>query len=602
MSGPSDPWLALLVGAGAALAIVRLLLWRRGAQGGSAGPSWRFPTLAGLNVLAALLLYLTLDPPDVGVRSGRLVVRTQDAPAAVEAGSGDVIVALPEASPGAGERVPDLATALRRHPEVRSLQVVGAGLTARDRPAVDRVVAFDRPPAPAGLMRLVAPDPVAPGAPFAVSGVVGALQAGTVELADPSGAVVDRVSIRPGSAFVVKGSARAAGLALFDLRLKDAQGRLVERMDIPLDAREAAAPRVVVLAGAPGPEPRFLRRWAEDAGIDVSVQLALGAGVDLTARPAPLNAASLSEIDLLVIDERRWEALGGGDRAAVRGAVAGGMGLLLRPTGPLSESTRRDWAALGAPLTGGETLRSLNLDPPPDTAEDRTAAVEPSESAPELNRRDFDPGAGAAVMLSDADGAPLATWRPYGGGRVGVWVVADSYALVLTGEADRYGALWSRMFSVLARAEGRPPPTLVRIARAGQRVSLCGVEDGQSIFGPDGARSRLVPDVRAGADGCAAFWPSRPGWHAVVDAEGERGVVFVHPSDATPSLVTAELREATLDLARSPPIARPAASGRRADGSPWPWFMALLAALGGLWWLERQRPASLSQSGDPPLS
>lgn len=599
MSGPSDLWLGVAIGAACMMAVVRLALWRRGASAGEGGPRWRFPALLGLNVVAALLLYLTLAPPDVGVRAGRLVVLTAGTASSIETEAGDILVSLPEAGSDAGQQVPDLATALRRHPEVRAVHVLGAGLTARDRPALDRPILFEPPPVPAGFIDLAAPGPVAAGAPFTVSGAVGTLSAGTVELVDPSGAVIDRATVTSGSRFILRGSAKAAGLAVFDLRLKTAAGTVVERIGIPLQAREASPPRVVVMAGAPGPEPRFLRRWAEGAGIDLTIQLSLGAGVELTARRAPLTPGVLSETDLLVIDERRWDGLGGGEKAAVRTAVAGGMGLLLRPTGPLSEATRREWAALGAPLSGGETVRPLALEG------SAAAAAETSrndqEPPPELTRRDFAVSPSAAVLLTDADGTALATWRPYGSGRVGVWTVADSYALVLTGRDDLYGALWSRMFSTLARPEGGPAPRLSGMARAGQRATVCSLSDGAFMTGPDGGRVRLLVDPRTGPTVCAAFWPLRSGWHAVADAGGERGLVFVHPANATPSLIAADLRAATLALTGEGMSSRSSGPGRAA-GSPWPFFLALLAALGGLWWLERRRSSAMSQSGDPRLS
>lgn len=599
MNGLSDLWLAAVIGAVCIMALARLALWRRRAAAGHGGPQWRFPALAGLNLLAALFLYLTLNPPDVGVRAGRLVVLTAGAPSTVETQAGDVLVALAEAGTGAGERVPDLATALRRHPEVRAVRLVGAGLTARDRLAVDRPILFEAPPLPEGFVQLTPPEPVAAGAPFTVSGAVGALPAGIVELVDPSGAVVDRARVTTDSRFILRGSARAAGLTQFDLRLKNAEGAVIERIDIPLEARDPSPPRVIVMAGAPGPEPRFLRRWAQGAGIDLSVQLSLGAGVELTARPAPLTLAGLSETDLLVIDERRWDGLGGGEKAVVRTAVAGGMGLLLRPTGPLSEATRREWAALGAPLSGGETVRPLALEGPTAPADE--ASQTDQEAPPELTRRDFAVSPSAAVLLTDADGTALATWRPYGSGRVGVWTVADSYALMLTGREDVYGALWSRMFSTLARPEGGPAPKLSGIVRAGQRATVCGLQDGAVMTGPDGGRARLLIDPRAGPTACAAFWPLRSGWHAVTGDGGERGVVFVHPADATPSLIAAELRDATLALAGEARSSSSAGPGRAAS-SPWPFSIGLLAALAALWWLERRRPNAVSQSGDPRLS
>lgn len=595
MSGPSVLWLGAAILLACAVTLLRLGLWRRAAAPAARGPAWRFPVLIALNLAASALLYLTLNPPDVGLRSGRLVVLTAGAPAAPVREPGDIVVALPEGPPDeAAERVPDLATALRRHPEVRGIEVLGAGLAARDREAVDRPLNFAAPAAPRGLTALTPPERVAPGAPFAVAGSVGALAGGTVELVDPAGVVVDRSPVTAGATFALTGAARAAGLALFELRVKSAAGPVVDRIEVPVEARDQPAPQVRVLAGAPGPETRFLRRWAEDAGVDLSVQLSLGAGVDLTASPAPLTARSLSETDLLVIDERRWDSLSAGERGAVRTAVADGMGLLLRPTGPLSGATRRDWAALGAPLAGGENIRPLTLDGPPGTP-GPAGGGGADELPPELTRRDFvQDGADAVTLLTDADGTPLSRWRPYGAGRVGVWVVADSYALVLTGRSDRYGELWSRMFSALARPEGDGGAAVRGLARAGQRAVVCGVTEGSELLAPDGGRARLVIDPRSGPGLCAAIWPTRSGWHSIRAGEAGESAIYVQPQDASPSLVAVELSQATQELAAGSPAPEQARDGsRRGPGSPWPWFLALLAVLTGLWWLERRRPAQV---------
>jgi hypothetical protein len=594
MSGPSTLWLAALIVLACGLALIRLGLWWRSSAPPARKPAWRFPVLIALNLAASGLLYLTLDPPDVDGRSGRLVVLTAGAPPAPAREPGDIVIALPEGpSDGAAERAPDLATALRRHAEVRAIQVLGAGLAARDRQTVDRPLTFVAPAAPQGLTALIPPDRVAPGAPFAVKGGVGALARGTVELVDPAGAVVDQRPVTAGATFALTGAARAAGLALFELRLKSAEGTVIERIEVPVEARDQPAPRVRVLAGAPGPETRFLRRWAEGAGIDLSIQLSLGAGVDLTAAPAPLTGRTLSQTDLLVIDERRWKGLSAGERGAVRSAVADGMGLLLRPTGPLSGATRREWAALGAPLTGGENTRPLTLDGRVENALPATDGGGADEVAPELTRRDFvQDGADAVTLLTDADGAPLSRWRPYGAGRVGVWVVADSYALALTGRSDRHGELWSRMFSALARPQGDGGAALRGLARVGARAIVCGVTEGSEVIAPDGRRARLVIDPRSGPGQCAAIWPTRSGWHAIRAGEAGESAVYILPEDASPSLVAGELSQATLDLAASPPAPEQAKGKlRRVPGSPWPWFLALLAVLTGLWWLERRRPA-----------
>jgi len=545
-------WTSILIALAVGAAIVRLVLWRR-------GPAWRLPALIALNVASGALLYLTLFPPSVGTAPGRLVVATRGAKAALRA-SGDVLVALPEAGalPGA-VRVPDLGSALRLYPEPGRLRIEGDGLTPRDRIVLDRPAEFAPSRTPRGLAELSLPKPVAPGARFTVTGQVGS--AGTVELLDPAGTVVDQATVPANGRFQLSAAARAPGLALFDLRLKDVS----EHIEIPVDTRAQRQPRVLVLAGAPSAETKYLRRWAQDAGIGLSLDIDVGGGVVLGDPPTPITRASLAEVDLVVVDDRRWEALSASARATLAAAAQEGLGLLLRPTGPLSAATRRDWTNLGMPTTGGGEVQAFRLN-----------------GDLELTRYDLaQAGRDGVPMIRDKTGAPLAAWRPRGQGRVGLWIVADSYSLALAGHADRYGEMWSGLFSALARPSEGLGARLDGIARPGQRAVLCGVTGPIRVVDPDGAESRPI----VGLGGCAAYWPRQVGWHQVVGGSP----FYVHPADAAPSLVQAANRQATLDAVATS-VTRGARASQTTPGSSWPWATALLAVLGLLWWLERRSP------------
>ena len=267
----------------------------------------------------------------------------------------------------------------------------------------------------------------------------------------------------------------------------------------------------------------------------------------------------------MVVDDRRWESLSPNARASLIAATQEGLGLLLRPTGPLSAAPRRDWTSLGLATTGGGEVQAFRLN-----------------GDLELSRYDLaQAGRDGVPMIHDKAGAPLAAWSPRGQGRVGLWIVADSYGLALAGHADRYGEMWSELFSTLARpTEGRGAH-LDGIARPGQRATLCGVTGPARVTDPDGVESRLIPGPAA----CAAYWPRQAGWHRASDG----GVFYVHPADAAPSLVQAANRQATFDLVATS-MSAAARALRVAPGSPWPWAAGLLAALGLLWWLERRSP------------
>jgi len=584
-------WVGLVLLIAVAGGLARLWLWQRAAAEADKAPLWRLLTLAGLQIAAGTLFWFTLYPPAAVLRSGTLVVATAGSPATIETSPGDVLVALPEASEIAGaERVPDLATALRRHASTGRLRIEGAGLVPRDQTPFPLPVEFDPPPIPTGLIDLTLPAPAAPGAPIQVAGQIGRLPAGTVELVDPADRVVDRIRVVANQRFVLTASTRAPGLALFDLRLRDSAGRLVERIAVPVETQAQTPPRIRVLAGAPSPETKYLQRWAQDAGINLGVDIDLGAGIQLGDAPLALNATTLNAIDLVVIDDRRWEALGAGGRAALSAAVDRGMGLLLRPTGTLSAVTRRDWANLGLPMTGNGEVLPLQLDPPTTGSNASEPAKPDADALPELGRLDATAtGTDVVSIVKDSEGTPLASWRARGRGRVGVWTVTDSYSLVLSGRSDRYGELWSALFSDLARAGDASRATLSDIPRAGTRFAVCGISGQASVIGQDGIEQPLLIDPKTGDQACAGVWPQQSGWHLIRDGRGRETNVFVQPADATPSLVAAGSRSATLVLTHAAARTSSSPSAIPAEGSPWPWFVALLTALTGLWWLERNR-------------
>src|SRR5512139_680299 len=145
------------------------LLWHSWRAAPARRPRpWRTGTLMLGQMVAAVLLYATMWPPPTPVASDSLTVVTARAtPEQVARIAADRrVVALAEAPVLTGvERVPDLATALRRHPSVAQLKVIGAGLPPRDLDAARSLgVTFDAAPLPSGLVELWYPKRVASGA------------------------------------------------------------------------------------------------------------------------------------------------------------------------------------------------------------------------------------------------------------------------------------------------------------------------------------------------------------------------------------------------------------------------------------------------------
>ncbi|MEG8066983.1 carboxypeptidase regulatory-like domain-containing protein [Xanthomonas hortorum pv. gardneri] len=585
----SLPWLV-----GSALFVLVVVGWFRLLRAHARQPHSRarlWLLLAAQPLLAGLLYPVLLPPPRAGSMS-ELHVATAGTTAAQVGPNAAQWVALPEAPALAGvARVPDLATALRRAPGTTAVVVHGTGLPARDRDALGVPLRLALGPAPQGLVAVSPPPPVAPGETFAISARVQGLPAARVELLDPAGQVVDTAVANATGQVHLRGLARAAGQVVFALRLRDAAGAERSRVQVPVLITAVPPARVLLLAGAPQPELKYLRRWASDAGLDVRSQIAVGPGVQL-GESAALDATSLDKLDLLVIDQRRLAALSSTQRQSVRAAIDRGLGVLVRTDGPLDTGTRAALNALGFTTTGGSTStaiaapRSLSSAAP---SIDPAAAPADTAALPPLQRRDLHPQDAEAVIAARADdGSALGWWHAQGRGRIVIALIEDSFALVLAGRSDLHAALWAQLFGTVARAGGTAPAP-VQEGWSQQRMSLCGIAADAHVTSPTGPAQSLLIDPNSGAKVCAAYWPTSAGWHRLQTGTAQRWLYVRAPVDA-PALHSQQTRDATLAMAATAtntnatvgtPITQP--------GARWPWLLAWLTLATALWWLERRR-------------
>ena len=565
------------------------LAWRvRGGLLTRGHAAIRFLGQAGV----AALLWFALFPPPVTAPATTLVVLTPgtgDPPAPVP---GEIRVALPGAGIEAGaERVPDLATALRRLAGAPALRVAGHGLAARDRDAAAGLpLDFEPTPLPDGLQSLHAPTTAMQGRSFVVRGRVQGLSGGRLELLGPAGETLASAQPDESGDFALAGLAGPAGPTPFTLRWLDAQDVLVGEEALRVVVEAPASPRLLVLAGGPGPELKYLRRWAVDAGLDLHTVIDVGGGVQLGDRPLPVNAATLSGFDLVLLDERAWRQLGAAGRSRLREAVREGLGVLLRITGPLAAddiAALRDWGLVLEPFDGVRSLRWPGAALADGAAQEAAAAANNPE--PVLSRRPLRLSARQGRVLARApDGEALVAWRNEGRGRVGATVLSDSYRLWLSGRRAAHGQLWADTVQTLARAEGKDPAPAPAAAWLGERTILCGLSEGDGVTSPGGAQVELVIDPASGAAACAGYWPAEAGVHQLRRGDSTLPLLVRDPA-AYPAMVAAERQAATKALAAQSPTTE--ATPHEQPGPRWPWWLAWLLVSGALWLYERrQRP------------
>ncbi len=593
-------WIAL------ALALVVVITSVRQLRAGTTLPGRRWIVIA-LQVVAAALLYFCLQPPSHQQPAAGLVVLGADADkAGALPASGDPLLLLPEAAdvPG-GRRVPDLATALRQLP-ASALTLVGAGLAARDRDVeLPREVHWQPAPAPRGWIALRPPADVAPGARFEVQAQANGVAHAKAELLDPAGSVVDRAAPAGDGRVQLSGIARAEGRSVFRLRLLDAEGHVVDSVPVPQQTLPAAPLRLLARSSAPGPELKYLRRWATDTGLRVQVQADTGAGLSVGDGVVPLDAATLARSDLLLLDERGLAALSTGQLAAVRQALRDGLGVLVRSAGVPSASARQRLRDLGLPVQGDGSSRTLEL---PGDGESAVLAARrgplaagtlPTGYGEEADRSSHGASLpalealllqapGSNALLHDHTGEAVGGWRAVGKGRIGLLPITDSWRWVLAGRDDRHGELWSSVVTTLARAQGSadalwsPQP----ISWSGERQALCGVQAPLQVFNAHGAGVPLVADGTS-ALRCAGWWPREAGWQRLRQGDSVVWRYVFDPKDAAALHRQAMIDATTQALARSAPLA--AQATQPVTGSRWPWWLAFVLCASLLWWLERRR-------------
>lgn len=573
-----------------------------------------------LGVVAALvapaLLYLALFPPPQAGHGRELVVLTPDAPRDFRAPAGAPVVALPGSEAAGVERVADLATALRRHADAQSLHVIGAGLSAADRDAARGLpLRFDAAPLPRGLIALELPSAVQAGHAFTVRGRVAAAPDQQLVLLEPGGRRQGPLKPEADGRFRFDAFAPRAAELNYELQLLDAGGTVLDRVDVPLAVREGHPLRLLLLAGGPDPDLKYLQRWALDAGHRVDARISLSRGIAQQRGETNLSAETLAATDIVIVDERAWGQLDKATRARLLEATDAGLGLLLRLVAAPSPALLTEWRGLGIALQATTADSGAHL---PGAAEDTVVQRLPlAANDPNL-----------LPLARDRDGNAFAVARNRGQGRIGAWWLQGSAGLVPSGQAAVHDQLWANALDVLARPRQQPQPAVPAWAWQDERVELCAATPSLRVTAADAATgaagasgsadtaraaaaspTRDTHDAATGAaetarttadaantprveiltrprgEGrwCGGFWPREPGWYRLQSGDVETPL-FVRAAGTAVALHRAE----TLAAMRALPAAATASPAALRPGLRWPWFLAWLLPASLLWWLQRR--------------
>ncbi len=349
-----------------------------------------------------------------------------------------------------------------------------------------------------------------------------------------------------------------------------------------------AAPRVLVAAGAPSWESRFVVRALEESGATVALSQPLGRGLAVRQGEGalPSDAAALARFDAVLVLE--GAAPGAGQRAALADYASRlGGGVLVVGGGGAGALRAADGGGAAAEVAGDRVRWAL----PAELA--ALPAVRVRSAAAPVGR----PVPGA-VAAATAPGGTLLALRPAGRGRAAALGLTETWRWRMeAGRVAEHREFWRSLVDWLASAPRDPVAVQVT-----EPVGTVGAAAEVRVFAPAAGAGPLPPLVLARPDGRrealplapdprrpgvlrAGFVPDRPGVYSLaVGAQPAAGF----RADARAAAPGAWARLALLagrsggaalpERAFAAELARREAALPRSGGQAPPWRRILLAA------------------------
>lgn len=565
-----------------------------------------------LNALVVVALLLLLAPPQWPQRDSAAVVLVTEGAAAVPDGSARYRFGDSTATPDGGTtQLATVGQLLVRHPGLQGLHLLGHGLDDVDWASLPGTLSVDwRPPPLEGLTDLRWPSALDEGAALVVAGrwrddpdapLV------EVQMLDPARAVVDSATLRGGDNFTLSALPRTRGPLEYQLEVRRGEVLLAQEL-VAIDVHASSPASLLVLQSAPSFESRQLANWVADRGGELLIETEISAGRQLLQRVnrpadsvAELVPSMLDQIDLALLDGRRWSNLPASKREQLLDAVARGMGLLIQVDADFADwlTAVADDSPFGITLSAAEAV---------DPRSPMLAADEPaSQPLPVAPWRIS--AADAHMLTRDNEGTVLDTWRAYGRGRLAVSRIRERHRWATAGEQSTFSRYWTKIIEQVGRAPFAPrwrstnQPTR---QRPGERLTLCaqGAMDGPLAFEfvplgaaessatAEGKSLPLQAHASGSPEGCGFVWPVASGWHRarLIAAAGtviDEQFIYIYDNQEWMVDRYARRQAATKNRLQLERRQQLEASQYVPLSAWWGWSL-LVVALVSLWWERRQ--------------
>ncbi|HEU4558366.1 MAG TPA: hypothetical protein VFS20_10970 [Longimicrobium sp.] len=418
-----------------------------------------------------------------------------------------------------------------------------------------------------------------------------------------AGAVVDSVTVRADESGAAAGAFRvrpaAAGWREWGVRARWPRGdSAAATAGAWVDS--AGPPRVLVRAGFPDWESKFVTRALEESGARVETSHALGRGLAVQAGGGAISPARLAQTDAVVVLD--GAPLSDGEAAALAEWASRGGGVLL-------QGDRAGAAGFGlvrpAEATATVDGAALRWSAPPEVAPlpgDRVGAA----------ARPFAAVGPVTHVAAQGPTGPVLALRPIGGGRAAALAIGETWRWRMeAGRVAEHREFWRSLVDWLSSA--RPEPLAIRLPAAQGGAGIrreVRVYDSRAqadapvpplvVTRPGGRADtvRLTRDPSAPGVLRGSFVPAAPGLHALAIAGQPPTAGFrASPSstaeaDGWPRLSLLAARSGGRVLppdSLRPALDRLMAQGSSAPRGPSAWliFALLLIAAAAEWAIRR---------------
>ena len=464
-------------------------------------------------------------------------------------------------------------------------------------------IRFSPAPLKDGISKIAWPTRLQRGRQLVITGQLSSGQLSTtewqgysIELQDPTGQTITNSKLQQ-SSFSLSAWPKANGNFVYQLMVKDPSNKIIFQEAVPLEIYSRPAPKVLLIADAPGFEINRLHTLLENQGIPISSRIKLSLNKYRTSynnsEQIALNGdLPLAKFNLLIIDERSLEQLSSTQFIAINNRVEHfGLGVLVLLNDPMKANS-----AKSNYLSSWFVLEDTNNN---DLVQLKAASSHRDDIELSTVNRDFTSGNDYQPVIRDSNNNTLVASLKIGKGTAAASRILDSHKLAASSQSMQLALFWKKLIEQVSQPEIISGKINVsnQLPLVDDELTIC-ITASASKFSTNKLRisnpqqEQIQPQTRAISDNqsCARYWPKVPGWHRITSVDLSQSF-YVFSDKQWQSARQLQRHQSNQDIANASVSTRVIASAERGEIKRTSllkrdWLIASLLLLMTMIWLE----------------